>query len=353
MNDVLTFRAPQPATPRVTAMPSPTLELAYAFWRLGRSDSARSVGELPWLQRLHTEHPQVVQAMQSLQSADHAEAGFDLLWFVCEMGFAVQESVKPFFADFAVSLEAFVKRVETQRQRMRDDPEACLEEEIKDDKYASMLHRLETLRDEARREAFLSVLRQLWAALEGMWVTEGLELVQRSVESFESKFAESGGVLEALPSHHFVQFEGSAREIRASLEKGRLVVVPLFFATGGGFNLDFQDTHFLGYGIHAEVEFERLQAQSSSAAGRMKALGDPTRLLLLSLLARYSNFVLTVSDLAAQLGVSQPTASAHLKLLKDNGLVTLERKGNKSFYRVDNSSLEGALEDLRALLRLK
>jgi DNA-binding transcriptional ArsR family regulator len=69
--------------------------------------------------------------------------------------------------------------------------------------------------------------------------------------------------------------------------------------------------------------------------------------------ARYSNFVLTVGDLATQLGVSQPTASAHLKLLKDNGLVTLERKGNKSFYRVDGAALEVVLDELRELMRLK
>jgi ArsR family transcriptional regulator, arsenate/arsenite/antimonite-responsive transcriptional repressor len=353
MNDVLTFRAPQPAPTRVTAMPSPTLELAYAFWRLGRDDWMRSLNELPWLQRLHGDHPQVIQAVHALKSADQGDTGFDLLWFVCEMGFAVQESVEPFFADFAATLEAFVKRVETQQRQMQSDPEACPEEEFKSDKYALMLRRLELLRDATRRERFLNVLRQLWAALEGLWSSEGRTQVQLAVTSFEQKFAESGGVLEALPSHHFVQFEGSAREIRASLEQGRLVVVPLFFASGGGFNLDFLDTHFLGYGIHAEVEFQRLQSQSSSAAGRMKALGDPTRLLLLTLLARYSNFVLTVSDLASQLGVSQPTASAHLKLLKDNGLVTLERKGNKSFYRVDAGALEGALDELRELLRLK
>jgi ArsR family transcriptional regulator, arsenate/arsenite/antimonite-responsive transcriptional repressor len=331
-------------------MPSPTLELAYAYYRVQRGDQSRSFAELPWLQALQLEHPAVVEAVQGLWNDGETEAGFDLFWFVCEMGFAMRDSVEPLFAEFVPALDEFIVRVQQQREKMgheKDDTDHARQ------KYAGLRKRLESLRNLHTQQRFLDALRQLWSALEPLWVSEGLPESTRATQAFLLKFEEHGNVLEALPAHHFVQFEGSAQEIRSSLEKGRLMVVPLFFAAGGGFNLDFLETHVLGYGIHSEMEFQRLQAQTSSVAARMKALGDPTRLLLLTLVARYTNFVVTVGDLASQLGVSQPTASAHLKLLKDNGLVTLERKGNKSFYRVDADALEAALDELRSLMRLK
>jgi len=82
----------------------------------------------------------------------------------------------------------------------------------------------------------------------------------------------------------------------------------------------------------------------------MKALADPTRLMLLTLIARYESFAMTVSDLAKQLGVSQPTASAHLKQLKEAGLVSFEKHGNKTLHKVNSAALEATFEGLRKLL---
>jgi ArsR family transcriptional regulator len=80
-------------------------------------------------------------------------------------------------------------------------------------------------------------------------------------------------------------------------------------------------------------------------AGTLKALGDPLRLRMLSLIATSPSGEACVCDLATVAEVSQPTVSHHLKLLKDVGLLTSERRGTWVYYRVQ-PALRGAVTTL-------
>jgi len=73
----------------------------------------------------------------------------------------------------------------------------------------------------------------------------------------------------------------------------------------------------------------------------MTALGDPTRQAILERLAKGP---LPVGELAADLPVTRPAVSQHLKVLKDAGLVTDRKVGTRRLYQVDPQ----ALADLRA-----
>lgn len=66
----------------------------------------------------------------------------------------------------------------------------------------------------------------------------------------------------------------------------------------------------------------------------LKALADPLRLRALSLIAASPRGEVCVEDVSALTDVSQPTVSHHLKVLKDAGLVTAERRGTWVWYRV-------------------
>ena len=68
-------------------------------------------------------------------------------------------------------------------------------------------------------------------------------------------------------------------------------------------------------------------------ASRLKALADPTRLRLFSLVA--STDEACACDLTEPLGVSQPTVSHHLKVLTQAGLVTREQRGTWAWFRVN------------------
>jgi len=67
-------------------------------------------------------------------------------------------------------------------------------------------------------------------------------------------------------------------------------------------------------------------------ARRFAALGDPTRLQVFALI---SGAPLSVSEVAAQLPVSRPAVSQHLKELADAGLVQVESVGTRNLYQPD------------------
>jgi ArsR family transcriptional regulator, arsenate/arsenite/antimonite-responsive transcriptional repressor len=66
-------------------------------------------------------------------------------------------------------------------------------------------------------------------------------------------------------------------------------------------------------------------------AERLRALADPTRLGLLDLLAQQAAPV-CVCDLTPHFAQRQPTISHHLRLLREAGLIRLERRGTWSYY---------------------
>ncbi|MHA5047709.1 ArsR/SmtB family transcription factor [Streptomyces sp. SD15] len=80
-----------------------------------------------------------------------------------------------------------------------------------------------------------------------------------------------------------------------------------------------------------------LTAEEAGRTAKMfKALGDPVRLRLFSLVASHEGGEACVCDIS-DVGVSQPTVSHHLKKLKDAGLLTSERRGTWVYYRVEPS----------------
>jgi DNA-binding transcriptional ArsR family regulator len=83
-------------------------------------------------------------------------------------------------------------------------------------------------------------------------------------------------------------------------------------------------------------------------ADMCSALADPKRILILYALSEQHQ---KVGDLAIQLGISQPAASRHLKILRDRGLVRAERQGPSVEYRLTDLRLIEALDTLRAVLR--
>lgn len=75
-------------------------------------------------------------------------------------------------------------------------------------------------------------------------------------------------------------------------------------------------------------------------AGTFKALADPVRLRLLSLIAAEGGEEVCVCELTPAFDLSQPTISHHLKVLREAGLLTSERRGTWVYYRVVPSALQ-------------
>ncbi|MEU8266038.1 metalloregulator ArsR/SmtB family transcription factor [Sphaerisporangium sp. NPDC049002] len=76
------------------------------------------------------------------------------------------------------------------------------------------------------------------------------------------------------------------------------------------------------------------QEQSARIAAGFKALADPVRLRLLSLVASHLDGEACVCDLVGAFDLTQPTISHHLRVLRDAGLVESTRRGTWVYYRV-------------------
>lgn len=74
-------------------------------------------------------------------------------------------------------------------------------------------------------------------------------------------------------------------------------------------------------------------------AHRFKALADPTRVRLLSLIAAHEGGEACICDLIDPVGLSQPTVSHHMKQLADAGLVTRTQRGKWAYYRIVDDAL--------------
>lgn len=77
-----------------------------------------------------------------------------------------------------------------------------------------------------------------------------------------------------------------------------------------------------------------------------KALGDPTRVQLLSIVAAHDGGEACVCDLTEPVGLAQPTVSHHLKILVEAGLLSREQRGRWAYYSV----VPGALTALAGVL---
>jgi len=80
--------------------------------------------------------------------------------------------------------------------------------------------------------------------------------------------------------------------------------------------------------------------QAADLARTLKALADPTRLRLVSMVAAHEGGEACVCDLTEPLGLTQPTVSHHLKILVDAGIFTRDKRGVWAYYALVPSALD-------------
>ena len=75
-------------------------------------------------------------------------------------------------------------------------------------------------------------------------------------------------------------------------------------------------------------------AEADQLATQLKALADPARLRLVSMLLASDDQEACTCDMTDPIGLSQPTVTHHFRKLAEAGIVTGERRGTWTFYRV-------------------
>lgn len=312
---------------KVRALAAPVLQLLYAHYYLTRPPGSRQLLVPEWRQRLEAREPQLVADLAA--SAQPQSGRHQLFSLACELGYWEDADNERFITDLPELPARLLELLEQEPSR-----------QVQPELEANMRQLVE----EPGR--WVELLTRLRFALIDEWNVAGRDTVRAHCAQFEAKYRAGGDVIKALPSYHFIRFEKTATSIRSAAEHKELLVVPLYFAASGGFSFDAGGRRFVGFGLASENLFDDTRSKAEREAKGIKALADPTRLLLLTLIARYSGFDLTVGDLAQYLEVSQPTVSGHLKVLRESGLVEVERRGNRSLYRPDATAIRELLSDM-------
>jgi ArsR family transcriptional regulator len=89
------------------------------------------------------------------------------------------------------------------------------------------------------------------------------------------------------------------------------------------------------------------RSEAEATAALLKAVADPVRLQLLSLIRAADGHEACVCDLTPAVGLSQPTVSHHLKILTEAGLLTRERRGTWAWFSI----VPGRLEEIAGIFR--
>lgn len=198
---------------------------------------------------------------------------------------------------------------------------------------------------------YIAMLRQIWAVIEPEWSARAATEARETAESLEAKARGESDLRRIVTENSFVHKDNYQPQIAAARARGELYILPLALGNEGAFYWAFPGTVLIGVGAGTPQKQARKRERMESAASRFKVLSDPTRLSILSEVMHGTNYnATTVTELASLFGMSQPTISVHMKILREAGLVATERDGNRTLYTADEARVKQfiaqALEDL-------
>jgi DNA-binding transcriptional ArsR family regulator len=199
------------------------------------------------------------------------------------------------------------------------------------------------------RRQYRDVLRTAWETYRPLWESEGRAAVSEAAADLERRIRESGSPVEPLPPDSIVRSPRFAPVIRAAERDGRIVISPVFAAWGraGGHLFDLPGIVVFGVPVLASSSVEERRRHAEAIAASLKVLSDGTRVALLSSLASRPA---SVTDLAEEFDLAQPTVSVHVGKLRGAGLLESRRENGRTVYSTSSERVEHLLDDARTLL---
>lgn len=325
------------STASIRVVPSVVEELFTALFNLAQPEP--NFRHLDWAQSIASSKPELVRRVQALwpRCIGIARTGTELFVMAASLGY-LEDASPDRLLDHLPDLPA------RWLNHARSKP---LFPQTQFPNFEVMVaNRVWDLCSPARMSEYRSVLYDVWEAIRPIWESEGAVRVQAEVELFRQRLADGDSVMQILPPNHLIKLEQFSTVMKGFLQRGTLTVLPSFFAQGDHF-FDLHGRLYVGYSIRSVSLAAARSAAATETALRMKALGDPTRLTLLSYITHIG---VSVSELATLLNVSQPTVSEHLKVLRDAGLVNVHRRGTKAFYHGDKEAILELLMTVRGLV---
>jgi ArsR family transcriptional regulator len=313
----------------VTVRASAPVELCWVLHAATRADFRDGH---PALHALFDEHPELLERAANFWTDDASDGlGFLELLVLAHNGGEL----------FALDPAALFSKL----KGVRFDVPAnlALASESESDRHV-VLDRLARLRRAPRlRQDYVALLEAVWAAIGPAWRQVGRRAVEQVCADKRDQLARGAQWNEVARTD--CDIGDVLSHLVAGLgPDGELVVVPAYFTHK---SLLFDLPRLVVLGVRADPSGAESRARTEALARRLKTLSDPTRLGIVDHLVSGPS---TVTELARHFGIAQPTASNHVKLLRDAGLVIEARVGNRRQLTLDPATVEELLEHLRATL---
>jgi ArsR family transcriptional regulator len=210
----------------------------------------------------------------------------------------------------------------------------------------STLGRVRRLREDADlRASYIHLLAEAWELVADDWEREGRAVVALAAQRMQARLDAGTPLADVLRGSMAILREPWWSQALAAGAEGRLALTPGYFS-GKFLAWDLEKTYLVGCQAEPEDDVDRARREARRLAGRLKVLADPTRLAMLVFLASHPA---TVTEVARAFGVAQPTASTHLRMLRDAGLVTGREEG-RGALAAQRSEVEQLVRDAEHLL---
>lgn len=199
--------------------------------------------------------------------------------------------------------------------------------------------RLRALRDDHElRSSYIALVGDVWSAMEADWNSHALPAAAEVARRAAERVRRGRPWLPLFVNCDRRDDYLAAAWERASASEGVLIAVS---SLGAVLMLDLPGVQLVGLRMATLATDARDMAAKISRG--LRAVADPTRLLALELLAGAPR---AVGELARELGVSQPTASNHVKILREAGVVHSQRSGPRSELLIDRGALDQLLAEV-------
>jgi DNA-binding transcriptional ArsR family regulator len=191
--------------------------------------------------------------------------------------------------------------------------------------FAERLRKLRTEPDVRAR--YLTLLQSVWAAACHEWEAMGRSAAVTAAAEWRERLRDGAGFMDILERQHVWKSRPQLDELAgAAAADGRLVLSPGWFF-GEVHVVEIDGTMYVGRGIRARDDAEDRRMVATHVASELKTLADPTRLRILLCLAREPA---SVTEVARDFKLSQPTVSGHVQLLREAGLLEEKTEGRSA-----------------------
>lgn len=235
-------------------------------------------------------------------------------------------------------LDGFVARL---REPVRFSGPLALESEVQDERDATNDRLARLARDRRLRTRLSDALQALWTPLRAEWVRTGIARVDAARVAWQARLDRGEDPLALVSDNHCALRDRDLGElVRRARADGTLLVTP---SVGTKHLIALPGLVSMSVLVPAEDPVVTSRKHADAIAARLKPLADPTRLTILSQLARTPT---SVSELARVMHIAQPTASVHLRQLRDAGLVSATRQGARMVYSSEPEAVTQLLADI-------